>query len=151
MMSCDIIQILSQTIPDAIQTFSQISIWLCYIWLLYDSYACCYHSIFQNHSISSRSVIVVSCSCDAYVLLSVMMMSSFCLDSPLLAVVPYCWLSPLFMYLLMNACHSSFFILHSSFSIHLICLCLYNLISVSSIRLDYNTWLISRLRLTNTI
>ena len=115
MMSCDIIQILSQTIPDAMQTFSQISIWLCYIWLLYDSYACCYHSIFQNHSISSRSVIVVSCSCDAYVLLSVMMMSSFCLDSPLLAVVPYCWLSPLFMYLLMNACHSSFFILRFPF------------------------------------
>jgi hypothetical protein len=53
--------------------------------------------------------------CDAYVLLSVMMMSSLCLDSPLLAVVPYCCLSPLFMYLLMNACRSSFFILRSPF------------------------------------
>jgi hypothetical protein len=108
MMSCDIIQILSQTIPDAIPTFSQISIWLCYIWLLYDSYACCYHSIFPEtfHFLSL---------CYCYVLLSVMMMSSLYLHSSLLAVVPYCCLSPLFMYLLMNACHSSIFILRSPF------------------------------------
>jgi len=61
-----------------------------------------------ERSFCSRSVIVVSCPCDAYGSLSVMMISSFCLDSLLLAVAPYCCISPLFMCLLRKECLSFF-------------------------------------------
>lgn len=78
----------------------QYAVWfLCLLLLSYD---------IPEHSFCSRSVIVVSCPCDAYGSLSVMMISSFCLDSLLLAVAPYCCLSPLFMCLPRNECLSFF-------------------------------------------
>ena len=136
MMSCDIIQILSQTIPDAIPTFSQISIWLCYIWLLYDSYACCYHSIFPEPfhflSLCYCCILLVWCLC-----LALCHDDVFILPGLTLACCCSLLLFVTVVHVSVDEC-LSFFILHSSFSIHLIRLCLYNLISVSFIRLDYN-------------